>query len=141
MLLTTQVAFVKMLLKLCISSVHGIFGSILKKVSFWVDRPKKVLFRTGVTESVRSEKKHAETERTAKENVTTPVSVNYHFTRKCNYKCGFCFHTAKTSFVLPIEEATRGLQLLKEAGEFFFFCLSYINSVPCVTQQKKYIRA
>lgn len=48
---------------------------------------------------------------------TTPTSVNYHFTRQCNYKCGFCFHTAKTSFVLPLEEAKRGLLLLKEAGE------------------------
>nr|AGC96537.1 inflammatory response protein 6 [Sus scrofa]UWI70519.1 radical S-adenosyl methionine domain containing 2 [Sus scrofa] len=47
---------------------------------------------------------------------TTPTSVNYHFTRQCNYKCGFCFHTAKTSFVLPLEEAKRGLWLLKEAG-------------------------
>lgn len=47
---------------------------------------------------------------------TTPVSVNYHFTRKCNYQCGFCFHTAKTSFLLPIEEAKRGLRLLKAAG-------------------------
>lgn len=47
----------------------------------------------------------------------TPTSVNYHFTRQCNYKCGFCFHTAKTSFVLPLEEAQRGLRLLKEAGE------------------------
>ncbi|XP_027696150.1 radical S-adenosyl methionine domain-containing protein 2 [Vombatus ursinus] len=45
-----------------------------------------------------------------------PVSVNYHFTRQCNYKCGFCFHTAKTSFVLPLEEAKRGLRMLKEAG-------------------------
>ncbi|XP_028393239.1 radical S-adenosyl methionine domain-containing protein 2-like isoform X2 [Dendronephthya gigantea] len=45
-----------------------------------------------------------------------PTSVNYHFTRKCNYKCGFCFHTAKTSFVLPIEDAKKGLQLLKQAG-------------------------
>lgn len=49
---------------------------------------------------------------------TTPVSVNYHFTRQCNYKCGFCFHTAKTSFVLPLEEAKRGLLLLKQAGKF-----------------------
>ena len=48
---------------------------------------------------------------------TTPTSVNYHFTRQCNYKCGFCFHTAKTSFVLPLEEAKRGLLMLKEAGE------------------------
>nr|XP_051689255.1 S-adenosylmethionine-dependent nucleotide dehydratase RSAD2 isoform X1 [Oryctolagus cuniculus] len=47
---------------------------------------------------------------------TTPMSVNYHFTRQCNYRCGFCFHTAKTSFVLPLEEAKRGLLLLKEAG-------------------------
>ena len=46
-----------------------------------------------------------------------PRSVNYHFTRQCNYKCGFCFHTAKTSFVLPIEEAKQGLKMLKEAGE------------------------
>ena len=48
---------------------------------------------------------------------TTPTTVNYHFTRQCNYKCGFCFHTAKTSFVLPLEEAKRGLLMLKEAGE------------------------
>ncbi|XP_045170427.2 radical S-adenosyl methionine domain-containing protein 2-like isoform X4 [Mercenaria mercenaria] len=45
-----------------------------------------------------------------------PISVNYHFTRKCNYKCGFCFHTAKTSFVLPLDTAKKGLQMLKDAG-------------------------
>ena len=45
-----------------------------------------------------------------------PLSVNYHFTRQCNFKCGFCFHTAKSSFVLPLDEAMRGLRLLKEAG-------------------------
>ena len=45
-----------------------------------------------------------------------PLSVNYHFTRQCNYKCGFCFHTAKTSFVLPLEDAKRGLKMLKDAG-------------------------
>lgn len=45
-----------------------------------------------------------------------PESVNYHFTRQCNYKCGFCYHTALTSHVLPIEEAKRGLKMLKEAG-------------------------
>ncbi|XP_060606466.1 S-adenosylmethionine-dependent nucleotide dehydratase RSAD2-like [Ruditapes philippinarum] len=45
-----------------------------------------------------------------------PLSVNFHFTRKCNYKCGFCFHTAKNSFVLPLDTAKRGLQMLKEAG-------------------------
>jgi radical S-adenosyl methionine domain-containing protein 2 len=45
-----------------------------------------------------------------------PVSVNYHFTRRCNYECGFCFHTAKTSYILPLEDAKRGLSLLKQAG-------------------------
>ncbi|KAL3832556.1 hypothetical protein ACJMK2_024189 [Sinanodonta woodiana] len=45
-----------------------------------------------------------------------PISVNYHFTRQCNYKCGFCFHTAKTSFVFPLDEAKRGLRMLKDAG-------------------------
>lgn len=44
-----------------------------------------------------------------------PLSVNYHFTRRCNYSCGFCFHTAKTSFVLPLDEAKRGLAMLAEA--------------------------
>lgn len=48
---------------------------------------------------------------------TVPRSVNYHFTRQCNYKCGFCFHTAKTSFVLPLEKAKQGLKMLKEAGK------------------------
>lgn len=43
-------------------------------------------------------------------------SVNYHFTRKCNYECGFCFHTAKTSFVLPIEKMKIGLRILAENG-------------------------
>lgn len=37
-----------------------------------------------------------------------PVSVNFHFTRKCNYECGFCFHTAKTSHITPLEDAKRG---------------------------------
>ncbi|XP_025192909.1 radical S-adenosyl methionine domain-containing protein 2-like [Melanaphis sacchari] len=48
--------------------------------------------------------------------VAVPLSVNYHFTRQCNYSCGFCFHTAKTSFVLPLDEAKRGLTMLAEAG-------------------------
>jgi radical S-adenosyl methionine domain-containing protein 2 len=46
----------------------------------------------------------------------TPVSVNYHFSRKCNYGCGFCFHTEKTSSIFPLGEAKRGMKLLKEAG-------------------------
>ena len=47
---------------------------------------------------------------------TKPISVNYHFTRKCNKVCGFCFHTEKTSHVASEEDMKRGLQLLKDAG-------------------------
>ncbi|KAF8446885.1 hypothetical protein BDZ91DRAFT_702946 [Kalaharituber pfeilii] len=46
----------------------------------------------------------------------TPVSVNFHFARTCNFSCGFCFHTAKTSHVPTISEAQRALTLLKAAG-------------------------
>ena len=45
-----------------------------------------------------------------------PISVNFFIHRKCNYECKFCFHTAKTSFVLPLDECKRGLTLLKESG-------------------------
>jgi radical S-adenosyl methionine domain-containing protein 2 len=47
---------------------------------------------------------------------TVPISVNYHFTRRCNKACRFCFHTAKTSYILPLEDAKKGLALLKKAG-------------------------
>lgn len=45
-----------------------------------------------------------------------PVSVNYHFTRKCNYSCGFCFHTAKTSYVAPLRDIRLALHKLMEKG-------------------------
>lgn len=88
-----------LLLQLCISTLHYILASVFSTVCYW---------RT--TSPVVDQRKVR--------NATTPTSVNYHFTRKCNYKCGFCFHTAKTSFVLPLEEAKRGLKLLKESGKF-----------------------
>jgi radical S-adenosyl methionine domain-containing protein 2 len=47
---------------------------------------------------------------------TKPISVNYHFTRKCNKTCKFCFHTEKSSHVASEDEMMRGLRLLKEAG-------------------------
>jgi molybdenum cofactor biosynthesis enzyme MoaA len=49
-------------------------------------------------------------------NDRTPLSVNFHFTRQCNYKCGFCFHTDTSSVVLPLDEQKRGLKLLADAG-------------------------
>lgn len=45
-----------------------------------------------------------------------PVSVNYHLTRQCNYSCGFCFHTAKTSYVESLPNAKKAMALLKAAG-------------------------
>lgn len=45
-----------------------------------------------------------------------PVSVNFHFTRRCNSQCGFCLHTAKTSYLLSLEDSKKGLLLLKQAG-------------------------
>ena len=47
---------------------------------------------------------------------TIPISVNYHFTRKCNKTCKFCFHTEKTSHVATEQQMKRGLKLLKDAG-------------------------
>lgn len=45
-----------------------------------------------------------------------PVAVNYHFSRKCNYSCGFCFHTYTNDFNLTLTDAKKGLKLLHEAG-------------------------
>lgn len=103
MVLSAVVASPKLLLQLCISTLHLIFEHVFSTVREWT---------AGGCNAANSH------ERTPEENTsTTPTSVNYHFTRKCNYKCGFCFHTAKTSFVLPLEEARRGLKLLQEAGK------------------------
>ncbi|CZS92393.1 related to Radical S-adenosyl methionine domain-containing protein 2 [Rhynchosporium agropyri] len=54
--------------------------------------------------------------RVLKSQSPVPISVNYHLTRACNYACGFCFHTAKTSYILPLQEAKKGLALLHHAG-------------------------
>ena len=48
--------------------------------------------------------------------VAVPVSVNFHFLRTCNFECGFCFHTAKTTYIAPLEDSKRGILLLKNAG-------------------------
>ncbi|KAI4889549.1 hypothetical protein NFI96_033118 [Prochilodus magdalenae] len=113
MLLSSQLAIVRLLLQLCYSSLHARLSALIRWTTVWL---------RGITEQSKlnsSEQHTAATEGHGDPDrlqVTTPRSVNYHFTRQCNYKCGFCFHTAKTSFVLPMEEAKRGLQLLKEAG-------------------------
>ncbi|KAG9336167.1 hypothetical protein JZ751_002514 [Albula glossodonta] len=116
MLLSTQIVFVKMLLQVCISNIRSILVSSLEKVFCWMGmsagagRAARIAHRGEVVKKADK--------RTSSPGTVTPTSVNYHFTRQCNYKCGFCFHTAKTSFVLPIDEAKRGLRLLKESGEY-----------------------
>lgn len=45
-----------------------------------------------------------------------PISVNYHFTRQCNYGCGFCFHTAKTSYIAPLADVQTALRKLAKMG-------------------------
>ncbi|XP_076834234.1 S-adenosylmethionine-dependent nucleotide dehydratase RSAD2 [Brachyhypopomus gauderio] len=99
-----QLTCARMFLQLWIRNVHFIISCVLKWISALM----------GVNEI--QHKKEITPQELARVEATTPRSVNYHFTRQCNYKCGFCFHTAKTSFVLPIEEAKRGLQLLKNTG-------------------------
>jgi radical S-adenosyl methionine domain-containing protein 2 len=45
-----------------------------------------------------------------------PVSVNIFPSRKCNYSCGFCFHTAKTEDLTSLDDARQALRLLAAAG-------------------------
>ncbi|KAL1983479.1 hypothetical protein VTN96DRAFT_10300 [Rasamsonia emersonii] len=45
-----------------------------------------------------------------------PLSVHYMFTRRCNYECGFCFHTEKTCHIESFENMQRGLWMLRRAG-------------------------
>lgn len=102
-----------LLLQLCISNLRHIFTSVFSKVFNWT-----LGVCIPLTSSVSQ--LHKEEDQSKEKNATAPTSVNYHFTRQCNYKCGFCFHTAKTSFVLPLDEAKRGLKLLKESGRLHF---------------------
>ena len=83
----------------------------------------------------------------------SPESVNFHFTRQCNYQCkllpfqtqtqtdpcrsgGFCFHTAKTSFLLPLAESKRGLEMLARAG---MKKVNFSGGEPFLIQGGKYL--
>ena len=44
------------------------------------------------------------------------MSVNFHFTRVCNYGCHFCFHTNKNNDALALEDMKLGLRRLREYG-------------------------
>lgn len=107
MQISSVVASPGRLLQLCISTLCCVLTSVFSKVRRWT---------AGTCKGTASPVSPADS-RPDEGEAQTPTSVNYHFTRKCNYKCGFCFHTAKTSFVLPLEEAKSALRLLKESGK------------------------
>jgi len=65
-----------------------------------------------------------------------PISVNYHFTRQCNYSCGFCFHTAKSKTHLELEDAKKGLSLLKDAG---MKKVNFSGGEPFLIEKGKYL--
>ncbi|KAM6916842.1 S-adenosylmethionine-dependent nucleotide dehydratase RSAD2 [Lycodopsis pacificus] len=109
MQLSSVVASPMLLLQLCIDTLRFIFASVFSKVCYGTSR----VCWGPISSAAPVDRK---VDQVQDQNATTPTSVNYHFTRKCNYKCGFCFHTAKTSFVLPLDEAKKGLKLLKGSG-------------------------
>ena len=49
-------------------------------------------------------------------NILKKSAINFHFTRVCNYECKFCFHTKKTSYMLPLENQKLLIKILKEEG-------------------------
>ena len=103
-------------------SVGVAFTVLLVVVILFIMRKLFLAIRTVVPSGnlLRDKSKPTETK--------IPLSVNYHFTRQCNYRCGFCFHTAKTSFVLPLKEAKRGLEMLKAAGKFKYLTGNFAMS-------------
>ncbi|KAG8997598.1 Radical S-adenosyl methionine domain-containing protein 2 [Tulasnella sp. JGI-2019a] len=49
-------------------------------------------------------------------NEIVPTSVNWFPNRRCNYECDFCFHTTKSTYILPLNQGKAGLRLLVQAG-------------------------
>ena len=42
--------------------------------------------------------------------------INYHFHRRCNYSCKFCFHTSKNGDLASLPDAKRAMAILKDQG-------------------------
>jgi len=43
-------------------------------------------------------------------------AINFHISRVCNYKCKFCFHTKKSSYILPINDQIEVLRQFRQVG-------------------------
>ncbi|XP_069681372.1 S-adenosylmethionine-dependent nucleotide dehydratase RSAD2-like [Periplaneta americana] len=115
---------IKFIIQLLLRLYHYGWNEFLKKYDYTSHFLLKV--RQPLTNGIQVQK----------QNGTIPRSVNYHFTRQCNYQCGFCFHTAKTSFVMPIEEAKKGLKLLKDAG---MEKVNFSGGEPFLTERGHYL--
>lgn len=69
------------------------------------------------------------------DNQYAPVSVNYFPSRECNYSCGFCFHTNTSGYILPLDEAKRGLRLLKGKNHSSSFADPRFDVLECRKMQ------
>lgn len=69
------------------------------------------------------------------DNHYAPVSVNYFPSRECNYSCGFCFHTNTSGYILPLDEAKRGLRLLKGKNQSSPFAAPRLHILECSKMQ------
>eukprot|EP00730_Choanoeca_flexa_P014523 TRINITY_DN6380_c0_g1_i2.p1 TRINITY_DN6380_c0_g1~~TRINITY_DN6380_c0_g1_i2.p1 ORF type:complete len:327 (+),score=68.21 TRINITY_DN6380_c0_g1_i2:220-1200(+) len=66
-----------------------------------------------------------------------PYAVNFHFTRKCNYNCHFCFHTAISSKTPSFEDArtvleqfyAQGMNKLNIAGGEPLLYKNYVSDI------------
>lgn len=67
------------------------------------------------------------------ENPSKLIAVNYHFTRKCNYNCGFCFHTSKNSHVESLDNAKEIIQQLADYG---FQKINFAGGEPFLPEYK-----
>lgn len=99
-------------------SIHPRFWSLpFRQNNPGVSRNSPSSLSTSKNEDHRYEIGHVGTEvYNTRSSTIKPISVNYHFTRKCNAECGFCFHTEKSSYVASEADMKRGLKLLKDAG-------------------------
>ncbi|KAF6321683.1 radical S-adenosyl methionine domain containing 2 [Rhinolophus ferrumequinum] len=137
MWLLVPLAFAGKVLSTCRKQLSSLWGSLVPLL-LWL-RATLWLAGTDGAQTLTERKEPEGTknqEEGSEDQSVIPTSVNYHFTRQCNYKCGFCFHTAKTSFVLPLEEAKKGLLMLKDAG---MEKINFSGGEPFIHQRGDYL--
>lgn len=68
------------------------------------------------------------------ERLLSKASVNLHFSRRCNFECKFCFHTAKTSHVLSLPNL---LQILEEVRRHGAEKINFAGGEPFLPQYRE----